>query len=274
MTRPPLDLSFGASAPNINGQLLLPKTWRITERIDSGRKIENMIGYDAGGWWVQDIAASLPVYLLGDMRDQYVLEFCSAPGGKTAQLAAMGAEVRAIEINRARGRRLAENMKRLGFTIDLIITDACDYIGEKKSSRILIDAPCSGTGTCRHHPDLVWRRRARHIARLAAQQKKLLASAYRNLAAGGVLIYAVCSLEAEEGIDIINHFLKYHKDMKRHPITARECGFMSHILTPFGDIRSLPFHLPYQAGKDGACLAPAQGGMDGFYIARLIRADG
>ena len=267
---PPLDLSFSGAAPTIAGVGLLPHSWRIFER----QQIERLAGYDQGGWWVQDIAASLAAHVFGDIRAKRLLEFCAAPGGKTAQLAQQGAQVRAVEISAARAERLQENMKRLAIEFELIIADARDYLSQTPYDFILVDAPCSGTGTCRHHPDLIWRRRPEQIARLVEVQQALLRSAYRNLAAGGTLIYAVCSLEAEEGIDIINHFLKNYRDMKRNPIAAGEIGWMDHILTPLGDIRSLPFHAPTMSGKKDTCLKPAEGGMDGFYIARLIRADG
>ena len=247
----------------LSGVFLAPSTIRLT-----GNKtpVEQLPFYQQGLWWVQNIAASLPAHLFGDIKNQPVLELCAAPGGKTAQLAAAGARVIAIDRDPQRVQRLRDNLARLELNAEIIVKDGCDYHSPSPFRFILLDAPCSGTGTIRRHPEIAWTNSAKIITRLGKQQKRLLRAAYRLLAPGGTLVYCVCSLEPEEGIDIINHFLKEYPHMQRHPIQPDEVGAMNHILTPNGDIRSLPFHQPHKS-----CATLPSGGMDGFYIARLIR---
>ena len=247
----------------LHGVFLAPNTLRLT---GNKTQIEQLPFYQQGLWWVQNIAASLPARLFGDIKNQPVLELCAAPGGKTAQLAAAGARVIAIDRDPKRVQRLRDNLARLQLDAEIIVKDGCDYHSSSPFRFILLDAPCSGTGTMRRHPEIAWTNSPKIITRLVKQQKRLLRAAYRLLAQGGTLIYCVCSLEPEEGIDIINHFLKEYPHMQRHPIQPDEVGAMNHILTPLGDIRSLPFHQPQKS-----CAPGPQGGMDGFYSARLIR---
>ena len=285
---PPLDISCAPQdREKINQHLdaiaLAPHNLRL-ERKMSAVKIENLWGYQEGLWWVQDIAASLAVPLFGDIKNRNLLEFCASPGGKTAQMARGGALVKAIEINDDRALIWRDNMKRLQLDsrTQILIEDGRDYHQKEKADAILLDAPCLGTGTCRRHPDLVWRREKTQINPLCQQQKALLENAITMLAPQGVLIYCVCSLEAEEGIDIINHFLQDYPYIKRSPIKAEEVGFMSHILTKAGDVRSLPFMSPHpffsqrDSGDHNLMMKQNisennEGGMDGFYIARLVR---
>ncbi len=256
----------------LNGVFLAPNTIRLnSDKNDdkNGDKIsvEALPFYRQGLWWVQDIAASLAARLFGNVNQQSVLELCAAPGGKTAQLAAAGAQTVAVDRDPKRVRRLRENLARLNLTADIIVKDGRAYHSSSPFRFILLDAPCSGTGTIRRHPEIAWTTTPKMIARLAEQQKQLLRAAYRLLAPDGILVYCVCSLEPEEGIDIINHFLKEYLDMKRKPIQPHEVGAMNHILTQQGDIRSLPFHQPHKS-----CAPIPLGGMDGFYTARLIRS--
>jgi 16S rRNA (cytosine967-C5)-methyltransferase len=221
---------------------------------DPGR-IEDLPGFAQGDWWVQDAAATLPVLLLGDVAGKSVIDLCAAPGGKTMQLAAGGAKVIAVEIDAARALRIRENLDRTKLTGDIVQSDARDFEG--KAPLVLIDAPCTATGTIRRHPDLPWIKGAADVTVSAAAAYEILESGAAMVGPGGLLVFAVCSLEREEGEEQIAAFLADHPEFVRAPITASEIFDHTEWITPDGDLRTLPCHL----GDNG--------GMDGFYAARL-----
>jgi len=222
-------------------------------------EIAKLPGFSEGAWWVQDAAAALPARLLGDVGGKRVLDLCAAPGGKTAQLAAAGAKVTALDISPERLKRLNENLARLSLNAETVAADARDWRPEHPFDAILLDAPCSATGTLRRHPDIAHLKGAKEVAKLTALQDRLLANAVHMLAPGGVLVYAVCSLQAEEGPARIEALLAGGVALERVPLDAQGLGGLSEFLAPLGDLRTLPCHL----GE--------QGGLDGFYACRLRR---
>ncbi len=235
------------------GDALFGTVRRLT---DPGR-IDELEGFSQGAWWVQDAAATLPALLLGDVGGKTVIDLCAAPGGKTMQLAASGAKVIAVEIAAARAGRIRENLDRTKLAADIVQSDARDFEG--RAPFVLIDAPCTATGTIRRHPDLPWIKGAADVTVSAAAAYEILESGAAMVEPGGTLVFAVCSLEREEAEEQIAAFLSVHPEFTRAPITAEELFGHSEWITPDGDLRTLPCHLG------------DQGGMDGFYAARLRR---
>ncbi len=219
--------------------------------------IRDLPGFMEGAWWIQDAAAALPVRLLAPKPGMRVADLCAAPGGKTAQLAAAGAEVLAVDRSAQRLKRLEENMARLGFTVETRAVDVL-ALDEPAFDAILLDAPCTATGTLRRHPEIAWTKGAADIAKLADLQRRLLDKAATLLKDNGVMIYCTCSLEPEEGEEQIAAFLERHPDFYRIPVRAEEIG-VAGAITPEGDLRTLP----------SLEAAPGIIGMDGFFAARL-----
>ena len=233
-----------------------------TLRRNAGGSVSELSGFDDGLWWVQDAAAALPATLFGDVAGKIVIDLCAAPGGKTAQLAAAGAYVVAIDRSIKRLQRLQDNMRRLRLdsTVTVEAADASLWQPREPAMHILLDAPCSATGTIRRHPDVPHLKTPDDIARLMVLQAQMLDNASRMLAPGGTLVYCTCSLQKSEGEGQIDSFLaRTTVKMARKPILAEEIGGLSDALTPQGDVRILPYHMA------------AHGGMDGFFIARLMR---
>jgi 16S rRNA (cytosine967-C5)-methyltransferase len=228
-------------------------------RLKEAGRVDQLPGFADGDWWVQDAAASLPVRLLGEVRGQRVFDLCAAPGGKTAELAAMGARVTAVERDGARLARMRENLARLKLDAELVESDLRDFKPEAPAPFVVLDAPCSATGTIRRHPELPWIKAASDVTLCAATAQYLLDAAAEMVAPGGVLVFAVCSLEPEEGPEQIAGFLSARADFRREPVHANEIFGLSELVSAEGDLRTLPCHL---ADK---------GGMDGFYAARLRR---
>jgi 16S rRNA (cytosine967-C5)-methyltransferase len=226
-------------------------------RLKAEGRIEDLPGFAEGRWWVQDAAATVPALLLGDVAGKKVIDLCAAPGGKTMQLAARGANVIAVDADAGRLERVRENLMRTRLTAQLVLGDARDM--KVRAPAVLIDAPCSATGTIRRHPELPWIKGASDVTMAAATAYELLEGAAEMVAPDGILVFAVCSLEPEEGEEQIAAFLTSHPDFARAPLTAGEVFGHGEWITPGGDLRTLPCHL---AG---------QGGMDGFYAARLRR---
>ena len=223
-------------------------------------------GFTDGQWWVQDAAAALPAHLFGDLTGKTIVDLCAAPGGKTAQLVHGGARVTAVDRSPARMARLRDNLARLSMDAEFAVADGAEWLGQNHGEGfdgILIDAPCTSTGTIRRHPDIGWLRQESDIAPLVATQKRLLQRAVAALKPGGMLVYCTCSLEPEEGELTISELLKSETAVQRLPIGAGEVAGLSEILTAEGDLRTLPCHLPHQD--------PRLGGLDGFYAARLVR---
>lgn len=231
-------------------------------RVPAGTAVPDLPGYAEGAWWVQDAGAALPARLLGVVPGQRVGDLCAAPGGKTAQLVAAGGEVVAVDRSAERLKRLKGNLDRLGMQAE---TQVADVVGLSTApfDAILLDAPCSATGTIRRHPDVAWTKRASDIAALAIIQAKMIDRAFTLLRPGGALVYCVCSLEPEEGEQQIAALLRRNPDVERVPVAAAELGGLAEAITTLGDMRTLP---SMSLGPD-----PETMGLDGFYAARLRR---
>jgi 16S rRNA (cytosine967-C5)-methyltransferase len=266
MQEPALDLTVKTDpqtwATTLNGRVLDTGTVRT---IASG-PIPQLPGYDDGEWWVQDAAAALPARLLGDIRGKSVADLCAAPGGKTAQLAQAGALVTAVDRSAPRLERVRQNLTRLRLSAEIVKADAAAWEGGPFDA-VLVDAPCSSTGTIRRHPDIPWLKSEVDLAKLTALQSRLLDRAATLLKPGGTLVYCTCSLEAEEGENQIAALLGRNPGLRRSPIRADEVAGHGELLTPEGELRTLPCYWAYDP-------EPRMGGLDGFYAARLIRNDG
>jgi 16S rRNA (cytosine967-C5)-methyltransferase len=218
-------------------------------------------GFDEGAWWVQDAAAAIPARLLGNVAGLRVADLCAAPGGKTAQLVAAGAKVTAVDRAPGRLKRLQENLTRLSLEAELVCADAAAWTPEQHFDAVLLDAPCTSTGTIRRHPDVPWLKRSADIASLAAAQRRLLDHAITLIKPGGTLVYCTCSLEPEEGADIVADLLAREQSVRRVPIAAAEVFGQTDFINPDGDLRTLPCHFTDADSRFA--------GVDGFYAARL-----
>lgn len=260
LREPPLDISVRANphdwAARLRGHLMPSGSVRL---VAAGR-IAELDGFEEGAWWVQDAAAALPARLFGDLDGAEVLELCAAPGGKTAQLAASGARVTAVDVNPARMARLEENLTRLGLSANCITAQAADYTPDHAPQFILLDAPCSSTGTIRRHPDIAHTKTEKSVRELAGVQQRLLEHAVDVLAPGGTLVFCTCSLQPEEGEQHASRILQ-RSDVARRAITPAEIGGMAECLTADGDLRTLPCHY----NPDDSALS----GLDGFFAMRL-----
>jgi 16S rRNA (cytosine967-C5)-methyltransferase len=232
-------------------------------RLKAKGRIETLEGFNDGACWVQDAAAALPVRLLGDVAGLTVADLCAAPGGKTAQLAAAGARVTAVDDSAARLGTLKGNLTRLGLTADVIQADAAKWSHGVPFDAILLDAPCLATGTIRRHPDLPFLKRPEDLKALAGIQAKLLDNAAKMLKPGGMMVYCTCSLEPEESQGQIARLLARTPGFELVPVAAGEAGIAAEWVTAEGYLRTLPSHLPKQP--------PELSGMDGFFAARLRR---
>ena len=253
--RPKLDLSFATDedAQAYDCISLAPRHARV-----ESSSVTELVGYGAGRWWVQDLAASLPARLI-PTESKAVLDLCAAPGGKTMQLAAAGHSVTAIDSSESRLGRLKENLARTQLEAELVHADALAWEPKRQFDAILLDAPCSATGTFRRHPEVLYRARPRIIAEGAELQAKLLRRAAQWVKPGGVLVYAVCSLEPGEGEHVIDAFLATNSELRISPPRA---GELPDFVTPSerGWVRIVPGMLE------------AEGGLDGFFMARLVRS--
>lgn len=262
---PSLDLTVKSDASQwatrLHGEVLPTGTVRTLLH----GSVTMLPGFSDGQWWVQDAAAALPARLFGDIKGKSIADLCAAPGGKTAQLAHAGARVVAVDRSPARMTRLRDNLARLSLEAETVVADAVEWQGAPESlDGILIDAPCTSTGTIRRHPDVAWLRQETDIAPLAALQKRLLQKAVTLLRPGGTLVYCTCSLEPEEGEAAITAFLSSEAGLRRAPISPAEVAGLSDVITADGDLRTLPCHLLH--------ADPRLAGLDGFYAARLVKA--
>ena len=226
-------------------------------RTDKGGAITEWPGFDDGAWWMQDAAAAIPARLLGAGPGQTAIDLCAAPGGKTLQLAASGATVTALDRSAPRLKRVTENLARIGLTAEVIAADAAAWPDPRVFDAVLLDAPCTATGTFRRHPDVLWASRPGDVAPLAKTQGILLDAAASRVKPGGRLVYCVCSLEPEEGEAQVDRFLSRHPSFRLEPIAPGEGGAPAASVTPNGTLRVLTFHL--------------DGGGDGFFAARFVR---
>ena len=255
----PLDLTTRSNtdfwAGRLEGEVLPTGTIRRA----GGGLVTELPGFAEGAWWVQDAAATLPARLLGDISGKQVADLCAAPGGKTLQLAAAGAHVTAVDISARRMARVAENLARAGLAADLVTADVGKWVTSATFDAILLDAPCSGTGTLRRHPDIAWLKDEEDVGRLTLTQDRLLVRAADLLKPGGTLVYAVCSLQEDEGVARLEALLAHDSRLQRIPIQPAELPGLADAITPAGDVRTLP------------SMWAERGGMDGFYVGRLTR---
>jgi 16S rRNA (cytosine967-C5)-methyltransferase len=259
LLEPPLDLTVKTDpafwAEQLGGVVLPMGSVRLRET----RNITQLKGFTEGYWWVQDMAATIPARLLGDVREKRVIDLCAAPGGKTAQLAAGGAKVSAVDMSKERIAMLKTNVHRLKLQADYVTTDASKWLPTITPDAILLDAPCSATGTLRRHPDVAWHRKPEDIRRLTETQAKMLRHAFDMLKPGGTLVYSVCSLQPEEGEQQISAMLVDRPEAQLVPVDPAILGGLKECITARGEVRTLPCHL---AELDG---------MDGFYAAVLTK---
>lgn len=254
---PATDLSLKPSAPAsalaeaLDGEILDGGSLRVRRKGD----VAGWPGFEDGTWWVQDAAAAIPARLLTLKPGDQVLDLCAAPGGKTLQLAATGAGVVAVDRSAARLKRVEENLARTGLTAEIVAADAAGWDDARVFDAVLLDAPCSATGTFRRHPDVLWAARPGDVASLATVQARILDSAAARLKPGGQLLYCVCSLEPEEGEAQVEAFLARRRDMALDPIAPGEGGAPAASLTARGTLRLLPHQ--------------REGGQDGFFAARF-----
>jgi 16S rRNA (cytosine967-C5)-methyltransferase len=264
LVEPGLDLSVKDHpetwAERLGGTLLPTGTIRLA----GSHRVSALPGYEEGVWWVQDAAAALPARLLGDVAGKRVADLCAAPGGKCAELAAAGAEVTALDVSEGRLKRLAANLQRLGLEAELVAADVLTWKPGRTFDAVLLDAPCSATGTIRRHPDVAWLKRPEDIAALAELQAKMLDAAARLVAPGGTLVFCTCSLEPEEGEAQVAPFLTRHRKFALTPVRPEEVAGLTHLVTAEGALRTLPCHT-FGPG-------PAARGMDGFFAVRFRRA--
>ena len=268
LKEPPLDLTVRDNAASWATRLGGEAMPMDTVRLRGAGEITQIDGFADGAWWIQDLAASLPAKLLlsalnsiegDDTSKKSIVDLCAAPGGKTAQLALSGATVTAVDRSGTRLQRLRENLHRLHLTATIFKADAAKWQPAEQYDAVLLDAPCSATGTIRRHPDIAWNKNPEDVTRLSNLQDRLLEAAAAMLKPGGILVYSVCSLQPEEGPARIEQILATQKGFERFPFSESEINGLSETITADGDIQTLPSHLA------------AQGGMDGFFIARLRR---
>ncbi len=246
-------------AERLGGQLLPTGSIRLAAH---GR-IEDLPGYAEGAWWVQDAAAALVTRAAGEVAGRRIADLCAAPGGKSAALAAAGAQVTAVDVSAARLDRLRENLGRLRLAAEVVEADAATWSPDRTFDVVVLDAPCTATGTIRRHPDILRLKRPEDVSRMAALQRTMLEHAASLVRPDGLLVYSTCSLEPEEGAMQVEAFLAAQPHFERVPIAAAEIGAEPEWITAQGELRTLPFHMQQDP--------PGISGMDGFYVARLRR---
>ncbi|UJW84308.1 RsmB/NOP family class I SAM-dependent RNA methyltransferase [Devosia sp. SL43] len=257
-----LDLTLKDSDPDLIDQLGAEPVMADTVRIEQrDRPVEALPGYSEGRWWVQDAASAIPARLLGLSAGARVLDLCAAPGGKTAQLVKAGHLVTALDSDAKRMERLKENLARLDYKAEIIVGDAGTFAPNSPYQGVLLDAPCSATGTFRRHPEVIWHRSVGDVAGRVRLQRALLTNAFRCLDAGGVLLYCVCSLEPAEGEEQVDWALQSLPGLELWPVTAEELPGLPEAVSARGLVRTHPGMAP--GGRDG--------GMDGFFVARFRR---
>jgi len=260
-TEAPLDLtprdpaSAEALAGELGGTLLATGSIRLT----GAAPVADLPGFKDGRWWVQDAAASLPALLLGDIAGEDALDLCAAPGGKTLQLAAGGASVTALDRARSRLARIRENLARTGLAAELVAAEVLTFEPDRTWPVVLLDAPCSATGTARRHPDVLHLKTPEEVQTLVAIQREMLAKAAALTAPGGRLVYCVCSLQPEEGEAQIDWFLESFAAFRLVPADSVLPAALHRFVTARGSLRTLPTEFA------------ENGGMDGFFAALLER---
>lgn len=257
-----IDLTFKTGAPDEELLALGIKLPTGSVRLNNPHPaVPDLPGFADGNWWVQDVAASLPVMLFDDLQGKTALDMCSAPGGKTLQMCAAGATVTALDTSAYRLEKVTENLARTNLEANCIAIDALEFEPGQLFDAILLDAPCSATGTIRRHPDMPYVRGNDDVKLLLTLQRNLLRKAATLLNPGGTLVYAVCSLLADEAPKQISQFLNQHGDFSRQPVAPGEKHIPADLISKAGDLRTLPHHM----------IGDVRG-MDGFFAARLVKA--
>lgn len=255
----PLDIT-AKNAPSVLVELLGARLLPTgTLRVEAGGPVAERPGFAEGQWWVQDAAAALPVALLGEIANARVIDLCAAPGGKTAQLCSRGADVVAVDRSRSRLQLLERNLDRLRLSAQLVNEDVVDWQPCSPAKYVLLDAPCSATGTIRRHPEILHLKSPDDVERAVVVQEQLLDAAVTMLAPGGILVFSTCSLQPEEGLERVENLLARRPELERSSLLPKEREFFGPFLNEQGDLRTLPTHLA------------EEGGLDGFYAARLKR---
>lgn len=258
---PPLDLTVKdpASASDWADRLQAEQLPTGALRLRRVADVTQLEGFTDGAWWIQDAAAALPARLLGDIDGKRVLDICAAPGGKTMQLAAAGANVTAIDISAPRLERVRENLTRTGLKADLVEADMLKWAPQGKVDAVLLDAPCTASGTIRRHPDLPWLKTEDDVKALSALQTRMIDRALGFLKPGGMLVYCVCSLQPEEGEAQAKAALARHDGLVRRDLAPEDAAGIDGAINRDGDLRTLP------------SMLSSLGGMDGFFAARFVK---
>ena len=260
---PPIDISVKSNpemwAEKLGGHVLFNGTVRL-EHVEGA--VSDLEGYQQGEWWVQDAAASLPARLLGNIKDKAVADLCAAPGGKTAELAVQGAHVTAIDLSENRLKRLQRNMERLDLKVATWVGNLKDFKLQELFDAVLLDAPCSSTGTIRRHPDILWTKDVSDVEKLAKLQLELLVASISLVKIGGLIVFANCSIARQEGEELVDAVLSSRNDIMLVPIRDEEVGGKTELLSN-GVLRTTPADLEGQT--------PSLSGMDGFFAARFKR---
>ncbi|MCR4376781.1 MAG: methyltransferase domain-containing protein [Rhodospirillales bacterium] len=259
LQEPPLDLTVKNDpahwAEVLEAQLMPSGTLRFNRKVT----VTGLEGFAEGAWWVQDLAASLPARLLGNVEGMDVIDLCAAPGGKTLELAAVGGRVIAVDRSAKRMERVQQNLARTQLNAQLVVADAETWRPTMLADALILDAPCSATGTARRHPDVLPLKTHADVLKLANLQSRLLRAAVDMVRPGGLIVYCTCSLQPEEGEQQIEALLASGAPVELDPVKPAEAGALAHVVTAQGFLRTLPSHLA------------EQGGMDGFFAARLRR---
>ena len=243
-------------------------------RVPAKGSVDTWDGFEQGEWWVQDFAAHLPAHLLGDIAGKTVIDLCAAPGGKTAQLINAGATVTALEAVRSRCDRLEENLTRLNFDAKIVNADLFDWKPDQLFDAVLLDAPCSSTGTIRRHPDVQWSKSKDQIEELATLQFNMTVHAASFLKPNGILVFSNCSLMRSEGEDLFAKITKGGFGLEAQKLTADDIFGLEECITGQGTARTLPSHmLSIEPPKDNDIAPERMGGLDGFFAARFVRTN-
>jgi 16S rRNA (cytosine967-C5)-methyltransferase len=263
LDQPPLDVTVKSDPDGWAERLGGTVTPMGSVRVMDAGPVPKLAGFEDGDWWVQDTASSIPARLLLEAVKSpdtaRIADLCAAPGGKTAQLCFSGATVTSIDRSANRLKRLRKNLVRLNLSVEVIAQDVTEWNPPAPFDGVLLDAPCTSTGTIRRRPDILWAKSPANAEKMSGVQARLLQAAARMVTSGGVLVFCTCSLDPREGNDQIENFLAAHKDFSREVIRPDEVGGLGALVTARGDLRTLPSHLA------------DQGGMDGFFSARLRR---
>jgi len=261
----PLDLTLKHESPGLLDLLGATPIAADTVRVESrDAPVNELPGYNEGRWWVQDAAAAIPARLIRLAPGARVLDLCAAPGGKTAQLIKAGYKVTALDSDTSRLDRLRENLKRLGMVAEVVEADGASYVPRQLFDGVLLDAPCTATGTFRRHPEVVWHRSAKDVAGRVALQRRFITHAAKLLAPGGVLVYCVCSLEPEEGEEQMRWITGALPELTLDPVSTDELDGLPESLLRAGAVRTHPgISLGNSGGKADT--------LDGFFVARFRR---